>query len=75
MNLTDRQREIIRVTLSYCLANYDELNECLYPEEDHDEVEIQYSEIEQILKKLNKEVLWKKNKSLISILSGQIVLQ
>jgi len=49
MNLTDRQREIIRVTLSYCLANYDELNECLYPEEDHNKVEIQYSEIEQIL--------------------------
>lgn len=53
MNLTDRQREIIRVTLSYCLANYSELNECLYPEEDHDEVEIEYSEIEDILKELN----------------------
>lgn len=57
MNLTDRQSEIIRVTLSYCLANYDELNECLYPEEDHDEVEIQYSEIEQILNLIqNKEI-------------------
>ena len=53
MNLSDRQREIIRVTLSYCLANYSELNECLYPEEDHDEVEIEYSEIEDILKELN----------------------
>lgn len=53
MNLTERQREIIRVTLTYCLANYSELNECLYPEEDHDETEIEYSEIEDILKELN----------------------
>ena len=57
MNLTDRQREIVRVVLSYCLANYDELNECLYPDEDKNEVEIQYSEIEQILNLIqNKEI-------------------
>ena len=49
MKLTDRQREIIRVTLSYCLANYDELNECLYPEKDNNEVEIEYYEIADIL--------------------------
>lgn len=55
MNLTDRQREIIRVTLSYCLANYSELNECLYPEEDHDETEIEYSEIEDILKEIKND--------------------
>ena len=56
MKLTKRQREIIRVTLSYCLANYSELNECLYPEEeDHDEVEIKYSEIEDILKEIKND--------------------
>jgi hypothetical protein len=56
MNLTDRQREIIRVTFSYCLANYDDFVECVYPEDDR-EVEIQYSDIEDILKKLTKEVV------------------
>jgi hypothetical protein len=55
MKLTERQREIVRVTLSYCLANFSELNECLYPEEDHDEVEIQYSEIEDILKEIKND--------------------
>ena len=51
MNLTDRQREIVRVVLSYCLANYDELNECLYPDETEILKEIQYSEIIDILVK------------------------
>ena len=55
MKLTERQREIVRVTLSYRLANFSELNECLYPEEDHDEVEIQYSEIEDILKEIKND--------------------
>lgn len=48
MNLTDRQREVVRVVLSYCLANYDELNECLYQEHEN-EVQIEYSEIVEIL--------------------------
>jgi len=48
MNLTDRQREVIKVVLSYCLANYDELNECLYQEHEN-EVQIEYSEIIEIL--------------------------
>lgn len=49
MNLTDRQREIIRVTLSYCLANYENLNECLYLEKEVSWFGIEYSEIEDIL--------------------------
>ena len=50
MNLTDRQREIIRVTFNYCLANYEDLNDCLYSEEEVSWFGIEYSEIVEILK-------------------------